>query len=62
MKILHINTYDKGGGAEQFAFDFVHYDYSKLEENSESIETKLLVKRKKTDSLKVEILHRPLSF
>ncbi len=57
MKILHINTYDKGGGAEQFAFDFVHHNFDELEE---TIETKLLVKRKKTDSTKVEILPRPL--
>lgn len=56
MKILHINTYDKGGGAEQFAFDFVQYDFNKLDE---IIDTKLLVKRKKTDSNKVEILPRP---
>lgn len=56
MKILHINTYDKGGGAEQFAFDFVQYDFNKLDE---TIYTKLLVKRKKTDSSKVDILPRP---
>ncbi|AFM03669.1 glycosyltransferase [Bernardetia litoralis DSM 6794] len=54
MKILHLNTYDKGGGAEQFAFDFVHHNFD------ETIETKLLVKRKKTDSNKVEVLNRPL--
>jgi glycosyltransferase involved in cell wall biosynthesis len=24
MKILHVNTFDRGGGAEDFAFDFVH--------------------------------------
>lgn len=58
MKILHINTYDKGGGAEQFAFDFVHHNFDELDE---IIETKLIVKRKKTDSNKVEILSRPFS-
>ena len=52
MKILHINTYDKGGGAEQFAFDFVHYKY-------ETLESHLLVKRKKTNAQKVEVLQRP---
>lgn len=57
MKILHINTYDKGGGAEQFAFDFVHHNFDEFDS---SIETKLLVKRKKTNSNKVEILPRPL--
>src|SRR5437868_2451712 len=24
MKILHVNTFDRGGGAEDFSFDFVH--------------------------------------
>lgn len=57
MKILHINTYDKGGGAEQFALDFVQYDFEKIGRN---IDTKLLVKRKKTTSHKVEVLPRPL--
>jgi glycosyltransferase involved in cell wall biosynthesis len=64
MKILHINTYDKAGGAEQFAFDFVHQDFSKkkyLDKKNENIETKFIVKRKKTDSPKVEALPRPLS-
>ncbi|PIY10269.1 MAG: hypothetical protein COZ18_06355 [Flexibacter sp. CG_4_10_14_3_um_filter_32_15] len=67
MKILHINTYDKAGGAEQFAFDFVHQDFTTekyqkyFDENNEKIETKFIVKRKKTDSPKVEALPRPLS-
>jgi len=59
MKILHINTYDKAGGAEQFAFDFVHQDFEN--HNTENIETKFIVKRKKTNSTKVEVLNRPLS-
>ncbi|WP_291726248.1 glycosyltransferase [Bernardetia sp.] len=54
MKVLHINTYDKGGGAEQFAYDFVHQSFDK------TIEAKLIVKRKKTDSNNVEVLYRPL--
>ena len=53
MKILHINTYDRAGGAEQFAYDMTHIGF----ENAS-----LAVKRKKTDSPKVyELPRKPLS-
>ncbi len=59
MKILHINTYDKAGGAEQFAFDFVHQDFTSEKYKNQAIKTHFVVKRKKTDSPKVEVLDRP---
>ena len=58
MKVIHFNTYDEGGGAEQFACDFVN--------NSET-DAYLFVKSKKTSSGKVielpkNILDRALLF
>ena len=44
MKILHINGFDHAGGAEQFAYDFIH---------SGSFDASLLVNMKSSDSHKV---------
>ncbi len=44
MKILHVNTYDSGGGAEQFSYDFVHFS---------GMDCRLLVKSRRTSSEKV---------
>lgn len=44
MKILHINTHDGGGGAAQFAFDFL---------SDSSWKAHLVVKKKSSDSVQV---------
>ncbi len=49
MRILHLNTYDRAGGAEQFAYDLTHFT---------PFENMLGVKRKQTPSQKTFAIPR----
>ncbi|TAF34999.1 MAG: glycosyltransferase [Cytophagales bacterium] len=49
MNVLHINTYDRAGGAEQFAYDLTHFT---------SLNNHLGVKRKQTNSSKTFVVPR----